>query len=270
MNRRFEIYKWLGHRFVSGWLEPEVLTILRVLDSAQRSKNISGAVAEIGVHHGKLFVGLSLLQRNDEYSVAIDLFGDQIFNIDRSGKGDLARFQNNVRRWASLERVVIHQGDSTGLQVDELSKLARTDIRFFSVDGGHTDSIVLSDMKLAEATASSGGIVIADDVFNQYWPGVMTGTLRYLNENGGGRLVPFAIGFNKVFFSFPSYAEYYRSILRRRFQDRYLVLVKTSEFAMHEVLIITRASRGLRGLISRNDAAKHIYHRVQEWSHHRQ
>lgn len=265
MNRRFAIYKWLGHRFVSGWLEPGVLTILRVLDSAQRSKNISGAVAEIGVHHGKLFVGLSLLQRNDEYSVAIDLFGDQVLNIDGSGKGDLAAFQNNVRRWASLERVVIHQGDSTGLQVDRLSKLARTDIRFFSVDGGHTDSVVLSDMKLAEATASSGGIVIADDVFNQYWPGVVTGTLRYLNE--GGALVPFAIGFNKVFFSFPKYAGYYGSVLREHFENRYLSMVKTSEFAMNDVMIITRAPRGPRWLISRSDTAKYIYRRVRKRAH---
>ncbi|WP_123025560.1 class I SAM-dependent methyltransferase [Mycolicibacterium stellerae] len=268
MNKGFEIYKWLGHRFVAGWLEPEVLSILRVLNSAQRSQNVSGAVAEVGVHHGRLFIGLSLLQRSEEYSVAIDLFDDQLRNIDHSGKGDLATFQKNVRRWSSLDNVVIHQGDSTHLLSDELSKLARAQIRLFSVDGGHTDQIVFSDMMLAESTTAPGGIVVADDVFNQYWPGVATGTLRYLSGSGG--LVPFAIGFNKVFFSFAGHAEFYRGILRKSFQDRHLLLVKTSEFATHDVLVITRAPRGPRGLISRSETAKHIYHRVQEWSHHRQ
>jgi hypothetical protein len=226
-----------------------------------------GAVSEIGVHHGKLFIGLSLLQRNDEYSVAIDLFDDQALNVDRSGKGNLAAFQNNVRRWSSLDRVVIHRGDSTRLDGDELSKLGRANIRIFSVDGGHTSEIVHSDMKLAETTVSSEGIVIADDVFNQYWPGVATGTMRYLHEGGG--LVPFAIGFNKVFFCFPDYADYYRSKLRESFQDRYLLVVKSSEFAMHDVIVIARAPRSPRWLISRSDAARYIYRRIRSRAHNR-
>lgn len=270
MNNGFEIYRRLGQRFVGGWLKAEVLAILAVLDSAQRSINVSGAVAEIGVHHGKLFMGLNLLQHDDEYSVAIDVFGDQELNIDQSGKGDLAVFRKNVQRWSSLNSVVIHQGDSTKLQADELRKLARGDIRLFSVDGGHTDSTVFSDMKLAEATIASGGILIADDIFNEQWPEVYAGTLRYLSQ--GGQLVPFAIGFNKVFFSVPEFAEYYRSTLRTHFEDRYLVYIKMADFAaheVHEVLIIYRVPRRPKRLIGRSRTAKHIYHRVQEWRRHR-
>lgn len=46
--------------------------VLGVLDVAQRAQQISGAVAEIGVHHGKLFIGLRLLQHSGESSVAVD------------------------------------------------------------------------------------------------------------------------------------------------------------------------------------------------------
>ena len=152
MVRRFDIYRWTGHRVVAGWLAPEVLDALAVLDSVQRSTNVSGAVAEIGVHHGRLFIGLNLLQHKDEPSVAIDVFGEQDLNIDQSGKGDLAMFRRNVQRWASPENVVVHQGDSTQLQASELRDLARGVVRLFSVDGGHTDSIVFSDMNLAEAS----------------------------------------------------------------------------------------------------------------------
>jgi hypothetical protein len=267
VNRRFEIYRRLGQKTVAGWLEPEVLAILAVLDSAQRSKNVSGAVAEIGVHHGRLFIGLNLLQHANEHSVAIDVFGNQELNIDMSGKGDLAVFRKNVQRWSSLNAVVIHQGDSTKLQANELRELARADIRLFSVDGGHTDSTVFSDMNLAEATVASSGIVIADDIFNEWWPGVSTGTLRYLGE--GGRLVPFAIGFNKVFFSSPVYAEYYRSTLRTHFEDRYILDVKTANFATHEVLVIGRLPRRPKQLIKRSETARRIYRSIQEWHRHR-
>jgi hypothetical protein len=263
VNKRFGIYRWTGHRVVAGWLAPEVLDILGVLDSFQRSASVSGAVAEIGVHHGRLFIGLNLLQRDDEPSVAIDVFGDQDLNVDESGKGDLAMFRKNVQRWSSPENVVVHQGDSTQLQAGELRKLAQGGIRLFSVDGGHTDPIVFSDMNLAEATLAAGGIVIADDVFNQDWPGVSTGTLRYMES--GGELVPFAIGFNKVCFSTQEYSQMYRDILRREFASRYLVLTKSSEFAGHEVLIISRVPRRPREIARQSKIARGAYRRVQEW-----
>jgi hypothetical protein len=267
LTRDFDVYKRVGHRFVAGWLAPEVLDILSVLDSAQRSKDIEGAVAEIGVHHGRLFIGLSLLQTGGAKSVAIDVFGDQDLNIDQSGKGDLAIFRKNVERWSSLNSIVIHQGDSTKVTAGDLRELAGGDIRVFSVDGGHTDSIVFSDMNLAERTLSPGGVVVADDIFNEEWPGVSTGTLRYLNE--GGKLIPFAIGFNKVFFALADYSEYYRNILEEKFGSRYLVSAKTSEFAEHEVLIITRVPRRPRRLIGRNQTARKVFFGIQEWRSNR-
>src|SRR5262249_8717385 len=159
-------------------------------------------------------------------------------NIDRSGKGDLAVLRKNIHRWSSPNLVVVHEGDSTKLHADKLHELAHGDIRLFSVDGGHTNSIVFSDMNLAEASIGGGGIVIADDIFNQEWPGVLAGTLRYLNH--GGRLTPFAIGFNKVFFALPEYSEFYRSALRAHFDHRYLLHVRMSEFTTHQVLVISR------------------------------
>ena len=48
MRRSFALYRVMGHRFVQGWLEPEVFDIVHTLDSAQRGNDVSGAVAEIG------------------------------------------------------------------------------------------------------------------------------------------------------------------------------------------------------------------------------
>jgi hypothetical protein len=256
MQPTFNRYRAIGQRFVTGFLQPEILTVLDALNAAQRTKQVSGAVAEIGVHHGKLFIGLRLLQRPGEKSVAIDIFGDQELNVDGSGHGDYEKFANNVKLWSSMDDVVVHQGDSTKLEPAKLRELAGGDIRFFSVDGGHTDEIVYSDMKLAEATLTEGGIVIADDVFNEYWPGVATGTLRYLSD--GAKLAPFLIGFNKVFFAHAEYSEFYRGEVESALSGKLLLATATSEFAGHEVALV--APQGAKDILRKSQLARTLYH----------
>lgn len=256
MQPTFNRYRAIGQRVVTGFLQPEILTVLDALNAAQRTKQVSGAAAEIGVHHGKLFIGLRLLQRPGEKSVAIDIFGDQELNVDGSGHGDYEKFENNVKLWSSMDDVVVHQGDSTKLEPAKLRELAGGDIRFFSVDGGHTDEIVYSDMKLAEATLTEGGIVIADDVFNEYWPGVATGTLRYLSD--GAKLAPFLIGFNKVFFTHAEYSEFYRGEVESALSGKLLLATATSEFAGHEVALV--APQGPKDILRKSQLARSLYH----------
>ena len=256
MQPNFNRYRAIGQRFVTGFLQPEILSVLDVLNAAQRTKQVSGAIAEIGVHHGKLFIGLRLLQPPGAKSVAIDIFGDQALNVDGSGHGDYEKFENNVKVWASMDGVAVHQGDSTKLEAATLRELAGGDIRFFSVDGGHTDEIVYSDMKLAEATLADGGIVIADDVFNEYWPGVATGTLRYLGD--GAKLVPFLIGFNKVFFTHAEYSEFYRGEVASALAGKLRLATADSDFAGHEVTLI--AGQGAKDILRKSELARTLYH----------
>jgi hypothetical protein len=258
MERNLQRYRAVGQRLVTGFLEPEILLVLEVLDSAQRTRRITGAVAEIGVHHGKLFIALRLLQRGAEKAVAIDIFGDQELNVDGSGRGNLEKFINNVNLWSSMDGVVVHQGDSTKLEPEALRDLAGGDIRFFSVDGGHTEEIVFSDMKLAEATLADGGIVIADDVFNQHWPGVAVGTLRYL-ENGA-KLAPFLIGYNKVFFAQPDHCAFYRAEVEAAVSRKLRLGTASSVFAGHEVgLVVPQTAVDI---LRRSETIRSLYHRT--------
>ncbi len=256
MEPNFGRYRAVGHRVVTGFLQSEVLLLLDVLNSAQRAKQVSGAVAEIGVHHGKLFIALHLLQRGGEKSVAIDVFGDQDLNVDGSGHGDLEKFVNNVNLWSSMDDVVVHQSDSTKVTPEILRELADGDIRFFSVDGGHTEEIVFSDMKLAEATLADGGIVIADDVFNELWPGVAVGTQRYLED--GAKLVPFLIGFNKVFFAQSDYCEFYRGEVQSAVAGKLRLATAPSEFAGHEVALVAR--QGAKDILRKSQLLRRLYH----------
>jgi Methyltransferase domain len=256
----FARYRMAGHRLVAGWLEPEVLDIVATLDSVQRNDGVSGSVAEIGVHHGKFFIGLHLLLGGTGRSLAIDVFEDQHLNIDGSGKGDLEKFRANIDRWASAAGLVVHQGDSTALTSAAVHELAGSPVRLFSVDGGHTEEIVLSDMSLAQASLADGGVVIADDVFNDRWPGVAVGTLRYLQN--GGTLVPFAIGFNKVFFAQPDYVEHYRAVVKSKCENAMRISGYNSSYAGHEVTLVFRTPRTPRQLLRKNARVRAIYRQL--------
>ena len=76
MDSRIENYIRRGRFYVDGWLRTEAARIVVALTERQRSLGIGGGVAEIGVHHGKLFILLYLLGQASEKAVAIDLFED--------------------------------------------------------------------------------------------------------------------------------------------------------------------------------------------------
>ncbi|GAA2070668.1 class I SAM-dependent methyltransferase [Williamsia deligens] len=261
MRTEFDVYARRGRRRVRGWVQPEVFELTKVLDARQRSLGVRGGAAEIGVHHGQLLIGLDLLLRDDEKSAAIDLFEDQDLNVDKSGRGDRARFEANVSRFTEPGRVAVHSGDSTLVTAEQLRAMVDGDVRLFSVDGGHTENVVLSDMILAEETLSKGGIVIADDVFNFAWPEVVTGTLRYLERPDALR--PFAIGYNKVFFAESEFCERYSAAIAEHYDKRTLYHFRRSTFGGSPVVLVADVSRTPREILARSPLATSIYRRLR-------
>jgi hypothetical protein len=228
---KIERYLRRGHKFVEGWLLPGAAAVVTAIGRQQIKDGIRGNVAEIGVHHGRLFILLYLLARDDENAIAIDLFNEQEKNIDQSGRGDLSRFLSNVRRYADDQRLIVHQGDSTELTSQRLLELSRGPLRLVSIDGGHTADITANDLGIVEGALAQGGVAILDDCFNEMWPGVAEGMFRYFQKQRG--IVPFAIGGNKVLFT------------QSRFSDRYATALHplsaraaAREFLGHSVLCL--------------------------------
>jgi len=228
LSERFELHRYLkhGHKFVEGWMLPAAAKMITTLSAVQDAKRISGNVAEIGVHHGKLFILLYLLSQGDERAVAIDLFGDQMRNIDHSDAGNLGKFRANLLRYAhaDLRRVVVHTGDSRELHGSALKRLAGGPYQLISIDGGHTAENTAHDRAIAVEALARGGVIILDDYFNEMWPGVCEGVHRYFREPRG--ILPFATGANKTFFcasgAIALYVDSLRSIATKTLEHDFL------------------------------------------------
>ena len=219
------------HSVVQGWLSDFSAQAILALARWQGARGIRGPVAEIGVHHGKLFLLLYLATRQGEAAIAVDLFSKQHLNVDGSGRGDKRIFLRHVDRIAgSRDGLALIEDSSFNVTPEQLA--AHGKLRLFSIDGSHTEAATLNDLQLADATLASEGIVIVDDCFNESWPEVSGALAKYL---AAGTLVPFAITPGKVLLCRGPMAAGYQDFLRERFARR---VDKEARLYGHHVLVV--------------------------------
>lgn len=209
-----------GHHRVQGWLPRGAISLIFAVDNIQKRIGIYGHVGEIGVHHGKLFILLYLMLRKEEKAVAVDVFENQEFNVDQSGRGNKKIFLRNMEHHAGgTSRLAIIQKDSLQICSENITNAVGGMLRLFSIDGGHTAGITYHDLIIANNSLCEGGVIIVDDYFNEAWPGVSEGTNRYFYAEGQNRFVPFLIGGNKVLFTT---SQEYAAIYVKALQDHNL------------------------------------------------
>lgn len=179
---------------VEGWLSETTAHVIRTLLQWQTQNGVAGDVMEIGVHHGRLFLILCISTMSNEKAFGVDLFDLQHLNVDASGKGDYGVVVKHLEEYAPNARVELIKGDSVAI-ADQLRERVKQ-LRFISVDGGHTRTTTCSDLLVAETVARDGAIVSLDDIYRVEWSGVTAGLARYFAQ--GGKLVPFCVSPNKV------------------------------------------------------------------------
>ena len=210
---RRERYLKRGLRRVDGWLDKFSAQYISSPCAVQEAAGETGAVAEIGVHEGKLCILLARCTRAGESCLAIDVFEEQHLNIDHSGHGNKVKFLHNIQKWAPAADLKVVQKSSLEMLPKEIIDICGR-VRLGSIDGGHTEDCTLNDLRLIEAVLTQHGVITLDDCFNQAWPGVSSATKYLLGREG--RLRPFAISPNKLYLALPESTGFYRNEIMNR------------------------------------------------------
>jgi len=192
---------------IEGWMGQTTALAMMELLWLQEEAGLAGNIAEIGVHHGCSALALIAAARPEETMVAIDLFDRQDLNLDDSGRGSLSAFRGHLQYL--FPRAEVHTVATSSVEICGAEKKhGLADLRFFSLDGGHTRALTLNDLEIADASLAPHGIAVLDDVFNVSWPGVVSGLFAFLARRPD--LVPFAIFPNKVFLCRKPFTDFYR------------------------------------------------------------
>ena len=215
LTRRADAYRYLYYSDrIDGWMYQTTALAMMELLWLQEEAGHTGNIAEIGIHHGCSALALIAAARPEETVFAIDLFDQQDLNIDASGGGSLTAFREHLRYLFPQAQVTTIAQSSTNIRGAEREH-GLAQLRFFSIDGGHTRALTLNDLAIADASLAPHGIAVLDDVFNANWPGVASGLFAFL----GGRhdLAPFTIFPNKVFLCRSAFRDFYREGCRAAF-----------------------------------------------------
>lgn len=181
---------------------------------AQRQAQLSPCIrpiAEIGVFHGKFFIGLALLKQGSKFThTAIDVFDLQEFSLAGDGSrirvpretSDklLDKFKQNISSSGiDMDAVCIIKADSTNLNAREIEGAAQSFSKysFFSVDGCHEFTHAYSDLSLAMELTDHSGVIFVDDYMHAHWPGVHEAVAK-LMYCGAPRFVPLYYVHNKL------------------------------------------------------------------------
>jgi hypothetical protein len=210
----------LGYKVrVDGWLElSDAFAIHQVL-LAQTQLGVLGSIAEIGVHHGKLFIWLTLHLRTGEKALALDLFSNQAENMDGSGRGNLDAFAANMEAYTRLdilrETAIPVTINSLKIPLCFFCEKGLDSVRFFSVDGGHFVDSAYEDCWTAFSALSIGGVIAVDDFVHGNL--VLEGTLRFLYTNPNAKA--FLISENKIYICQSSFYDRYFQAMHVAYQS---------------------------------------------------
>ena len=256
-NKKLELYFARERNQIQGWFGRIDAEIFRALLSYQGCQNLRGSVAEIGVHHGKSFVGLCLSLREGERAYCVDVFEKQQLNMDRSGRGNRLIFEGNLHRFGvDLTKLIVRNASSLDVKASDIIEEAGP-IRFFSIDGGHWTAIVMHDLALAEASLADHGIIALDDFHRPEWPEVSAGYFSWAATRKKA-LVPFCIGFNKLYLCDEQWRQQYQRVVLGDAVLRHLV-IKMAKFQGIDLPVLSQFVVPENGFLARRRSLLRLF-----------
>lgn len=193
---------------IEGWVGDRIYQIVDFANDYHERMRVTGDIAEIGIHHGKLFFILSAAAKEEDRCIAIDVFERQELNLDQSGSGSQQVFEGNLDRlFPELRQACdILAMDSMAIPASMARQvLSQRGLRLMSIDGGHTIQHVVNDLSIAQEVVNPGAVILLDDFFGPHWPSVTEGFFTYMGRFNK-RLAPFLVFQNKLFLT--TYSEH--------------------------------------------------------------
>lgn len=201
-------------------LQSGSVSIIWSLMELQDALGVGGNIAEIGVFKGRTLLLLCHALNQGEKAFAFDLFGKPLGSIREWPEA----LDENLTRFGLGDGTVrVTTVDSATLTPDAITEMfGGANIRLFSIDGDHGVQGVLHDLHLAKASLAEGGLIIADDLFNAWYPTV-TEALYDFFRGDPGDLEPIAMisangpvvtGAGKLIIGRASYAKKYKAGLK--------------------------------------------------------
>ena len=204
-----------GNRSIPGFLWQSAAYVTAMLGLKQLQDGTAGNLGEIGVWQGRYLYLLGLLSRPDETVLGIDSFVHSP-EPDRFAREVQERFEAND---CTQGKIRLLRQDSTSLTPQAVQSFSPGSYRLFSVDGGHLAHEVKSDSELVSQLMAPGGIMILDDIMNNTCPGVIEGTLEFLNSEKGKNFEAFCLVGNKLLVTDKPHAAHYREYLLQMIQE---------------------------------------------------
>ena len=207
---------------LEGMFSFEAALMMAAYAQIAAEEDVRRDTLEIGVHHGLSAMLVAALRSDSGRFVAIDLFEDmQDKNVSHSGSGSKQRFLGNMAKLygENLDFTRVIAAPSITLKPADLGRT----YSFCHVDGGHSEEETYRDLVLCSRILLPNGILVLDDYFNSNYPGVSEGAIRFKRLHKG-KLLPLAIGFNKVVFQKPARTSLFsrdRQNLNEKFAARF-------------------------------------------------
>ena len=194
---------------IDGWFFPLDQRAFLEIFNAQNQLQIKGDVVEIGVHHGKSLVLLSLLKSADERLLGFDLF-----HADSQEKTE-----QNIHTHGESTGLSLVKGLTSDIARADLDSLLPKPLRFLHIDAGHEYHEVLEQLVLFSPYLSDHGIIAMDDYQDREFPGIEAAVLDFAEIDRPRRFVPFLASGNKLFMCCAQFANIYQLSLLGRLGD---------------------------------------------------
>jgi hypothetical protein len=91
---------------------------------------------------------------------------------------------NCARHGVNRDSMIVWKTDTRGMTAEMLSaKLGGQKVRFFHIDGDHSDECLSKDLELATAVLHEKGLLCLDDILHPGYPTLVLTVMRYLERH---------------------------------------------------------------------------------------